>query len=673
MAKTKKEDGRYDPDLVADFKAMLTGDEEPTELAGQAVEVKGERVVGSHSVPVEIGAPVAAGRKHQPPAEVVRPPSAAEKKVPPPEMQKLQRRTTRPKPWGWILGGLGLIAAASLAGWFFFNRAERFSGTKVSLAVKPTAEVASGSAISIAIEYSNQEPVDLVQSEIAVEYPSGFTFSQADQPSLNEFNNAFSIGTIKTGHRGTLTISGTIIGAVDTTAEFSATLTYRSANFNSDFQTKAAGRTKITSSILGLKLTGPNKLTPGASATWTITYTNTSDQDLDKVQIEAIYPNQLTISKTKPTADERNAVWRVDRVAKGDKGQIEVTGTVNGTLGDSLTLLVRVGLVRATNTVDLQDEQSLLVILVNTGLTTTVAVNGATDQGTADAGDTLNYTIRVANKGDVEVNDITVTVSLTGQPLKFETLQNPMLAEVSTENQTLTWTKLELAALSLLKPGQEAALNFSIATAPGLVIAKDSDKDPNVTATVTTTSPALAVNTNTASGATVFITKFRTVFGLATEARYYADDGTAYGAGPLPPKVGQPTTYRIIWNITNTTSEATDMVVSATLPNSVFWTGQNVGRDAGDIIFEPTTREVRWTLNKVPAGTGSRLPKLTANFDVSITPTADQVGTVVVLSEISSASAVDAYSGASINVTAPSLTTDLLTDPQAAGKGKVGA
>lgn len=676
MAKTKgagapKESG-YDPDALAEFKAALDGDQAESFVQGKSVEVDHDDPAAARKVPVQIGGEddssiIPAAKPKQGSTGLGR---STQPNRPPPEMQHMLRSTRRPRPWGWIIGGLFLIAGASLAGFFVFNRAERFSGTKVQMAVKPTAEVASGGTMTVTINYQNQEPVDLVKGEIAVEYPEGFTFVSANRPSANQFNNAFSIGTVRSGQAGTLTITGTLIGAVDTQVEFSATMTYRPANFNSDFQTKASGFTKISSSILDLSFTGPTKLAPGANATWVVTYKNTSDKDLANVQIEATYPDQFTVSKTDPTAQERAALWRFPSVPKNGTGTITISGTVNGAFGDSMTMIVRAGLVTSTNTVDLQDEQSLLVILVKSGLNTTVAVNGTTDQSVINAGDTLNYTIRVSNQGDVEITGISVQVALEGRALKMTDLQNPMGATV--KNNTLTWTEKQSAALTLLKPGQEVALNFSVGTVSPLTIKTDADKDPHVSATATASSPLLPVNTNSSvAGGTVFITKVRTIFTLAAEARYFNDDGTAVGAGPLPPKVGQSTSYRIAWTVLNSTSDATDMSVTTTLPNSVFWTGQNVGRDAGDIAFDPTTRTIKWTLNKVPAGTGTRFPKLTAHFDVSITPSDDQIGTVVILVDTSAVQATDSYAGTAIAQTAPSLTSDLPTDRKAAGQGKV--
>jgi hypothetical protein len=107
------------------------------------------------------------------------------------------------------------------------------------------------------------------------------------------------------------------------------------------------------------------------------------------------------------------------------------------------------------------------------------------------------------------------------------------------------------------------------------------------------------------------------------------------------------------------------------LPTNVYWTGQNVGRDAGDIAFDAASRTVTWTINKVPAGTGARLPALTAHFEVSITPTADQIGNDVVLTDQATVAATDSATSQALTSTLPSLTTDVPNDPQAGGEGKV--
>lgn len=589
---------------------------------------------------------------------------------PPAQMQKFQRGPKKPFAWGWVIGGVAILALAAVAGFFWFNQANRFTNEKVHLTITTSAEAASGNDLDITFQYQNLEPVDLVDAELTVEYPEGFTIEQTSQASVNEFQNAFALGTIRSGRAGSLTVEGSIFGSVGTERVFSATLTYRPENFNSDFQVSNEVTVKITSSILELSLDGPKKLAPNAMGTWTISYENTSDRDLENVQIEAVYPNGVEVTNVDPAAVERSALWRFETVEQGATGKITVTGTASGDVGDTLEFIVRAGIVTSTNTVDLQAEQKLLVVLIDTGLSTTVTVNGQSEQSVISPGETLEYVVQVSNKSEAEIADVTVAITLEGEAVDMTELENSTEAEV--EDRTLTWTKENVLALELLKPGQDATIRFSVGSKSPLTVTDDDDIDQTITAKVVLSAPSVPVPEGGAQP-TSFVTKIATVFGLTAESRRYDDSGVAVGIGPVPPVVGQTSTYRIIWSVTNTTSDANTLTVSAILPNHVFWTGQNIGRSAGDVTFDPETRTVSWTLNKVPAGTGSRLPKLTAHFEVSITPTADQVGTSVILANTASAKATDAFTARAIATSQPSVTSDIPTDPIEPGAGTVQA
>lgn len=674
MAKAKDADdpkrpkGKYSDQDVAEFVAALRGDDEET-VTPATDEPKAKD--GPRKIRV------------RPELDTVEPtrPSAAKPDgaaaitdvlghQPPEEMQRLKKVKRSGFRWGLLIGIIGLLAAVSVAGFFFFNRTKRFTNNNVQLQFADTPAAVSGSDFTITVEYQNLEPVDLTKVELTIEYPDGFTYTKAKPEATGDFHNSFDLGTIRSGQAGSVAITGTLIGAVGETRSFNATLTYTPATFNSEFQQRVSTDVKIDSSILGLVLAGPNQLAPGGSGTWTVTYTNTSDHDLKEATITATYPEGFTPTKTTPTASEGSTVWTLSNIKKGDKGTITIVGTINGNLGDSFPLKVSAGIPNDTKALVLQDEQSLLIILIKTGVTTTVAVNGSTDPLVIDPSEKLNYTIRVSNASDNEVTNATVTVKLEGQALDMATLANDLKAKV--DKQTLTWTKDQVAALGDLKPSQSVTLTFSVGTVSPLTMKADEDRDQRVTATVNVASASLSSSTNTGSQpSTVVVTKIATVMKLEAEARYYDEQGVPLGSGPIPPVAGKTTTYRIIWRVTNTTSDANELVVTARLPNSVLWTGQQLARDAGDLTFDPATRTVRWSINVLPAGTGSRLPTLSARFDVSITPTPEHVGTVPVLLEASSAAATDEYTNKALSSTSSTLSTDVPTDAQAGGEGRV--
>jgi len=633
------------------------------------------RVVVSDETPVERKRKVAVQ------ADEVEAPTIAEDKTatraldkvfkqggPPTSKKEMGRfdRAPRRKPWGFVILGLVILAAATVSGFIFFSRGTKFSGDQVGLALSLPDNIASGDTVTLTVRYHNDEKVDLKNTEIALEYPDGFAASQSSIEASNDFDSAFTIGTIKRGQVGEFTVSGTITGEVNSTVTFSGNMTYRPVNFNSDFQAQATVDGTIATATLTLAIDGPAKIAPNAAGTWTINYTNSAARELTNVQLAVTLPTGFTLQSTSPKATTAPSTWLLNTLGAGAKGKITLTGMFTGKAGETAELAVSANLVKPGNQVSLQAQTTLLIALVNTGLTVSIGANGETTASAITPGESITYTIKLENKSDAEVNDVTATATLTGTVYDLTKLTDVGSGQLT--GSDIVWNKNGIAGLADIQPKDSVTLTFTIPTVVPGGAKTERDLNPAAMISVAISSPNLPTGS---AKPTVLITKVNSVLEIKADARYYNDDGDQLGSGPVPPKVGQTTSYRIIWTATNTTSDANSFSASAVLPNNVLWTGQHVSRDAGDINFDPATRTVTWSINKVPGGTGSRYPALTANFEVSITPTADQVGNVVVLSEALNATAVDGSSGKNLTATASSLTTNLPSDPQVGGEGQV--
>jgi len=138
------------------------------------------------------------------------------------------------------------------------------------------------------------------------------------------------------------------------------------------------------------------------------------------------------------------------------------------------------------------------------------------------------------------------------------------------------------------------------------------------------------------------------------------------GSGSLPPKVGETTVYRIFWNITNSLHEITDLKLSTILPENIRWSNK-YEINAGELKFDEVTREVKWTLNRMPLDVNA----LGVNFEITITPTAAEKGKLLTLLLGTNLTATDKSTGAVITKTGEALTSNLDGDPGAEGKGIV--
>ena len=103
-------------------------------------------------------------------------------------------------------------------------------------------------------------------------------------------------------------------------------------------------------------------------------------------------------------------------------------------------------------------------------------------------------------------------------------------------------------------------------------------------------------------------------------------------------------------------------MVKATLPQGVSWTGKTGGAGGPALDFNATTGIVTWNAGKIQAATGVLLSPLEAIFQVSLTPSVDQVGSTVPVINETALTAKDLFTGNDITAQTPILRTDMPDD-----------
>ena len=148
---------------------------------------------------------------------------------------------------------------------------------------------------------------------------------------------------------------------------------------------------------------------------------------------------------------------------------------------------------------------------------------------------------------------------------------------------------------------------------------------------------------------------------LVLDMKGYYNDTTITNSGPIPPKVGMPTTYTIHWKVINVSNDITDAKVTASLPTGSTMTGK-ISPDDGSLTYNLRDNSLVWDIGKLAAGTGVlNAPRETA-FQVQITPALNQVGQAVPLVGPATFSATDTFTGDTVSSTAEKKDTALTED-----------
>lgn len=586
---------------------------------------------------------------------------------PPHDMTKMTRTPSKKRSYRRFVLVVSIILAVSAAvtGFFVFTSAQRFTGQGVSVAVAAPETIASGGDVTITIRYDNREAVKLRDVQLAVTYPDGFTFTSASTDPTNEAKNAFAIEDLRPGFGDQLVIQGLLVGDVGASRTFIATLSYVPETFNSEFTTRGEAAVTLADSVLDVKFNGPERVVPDAEAEYTIVYTNQSKTRVDEARITLNNPDGFTLVSADP-AVETDRTWTIRALDPYNSRTITIRGRFSGEVGTLRDLAVSAGLIGSDVTFKLQTEKHLLVQLIRPDLGLTLVVNGSSDDQTTLSGSALKYSLQYANRTDEQIADVEFRLTIEG-PVDWDSLSSTHAPR--RDGTVLIWTKAELADLAGIKPGGEGEITLSIrssdpgsdAPSGGLSITSQaviSGNAPELGGTISASSDPLTV-------------RISTVATLTTEARYYTDDFVKLGDGPIPPVVGSTTRYRIAWSLENTVNDVTGVTVNTTIPEDVFWTGRSVEASVGTLAFDATTRTVTWSLDRIPAGVGVKTGKLTATFDVSITPTASDAGKVMVLTDGAKFTGRDAFSSAELKNTRDALTTNCDADQYARGQGQV--
>lgn len=157
-----------------------------------------------------------------------------------------------------------------------------------------------------------------------------------------------------------------------------------------------------------------------------------------------------------------------------------------------------------------------------------------------------------------------------------------------------------------------------------------------------------------------------TAFPFSAAVRYYAVTGDQLGIGPLPPRVGEITSYWVVWTIGPTDADLKNLNLTTTLAPGVLATGKFAAQTPGEFVTEGST--VNWTIPSLPV-TGDT--PATFAFEIRYRPSAADRGDIPNLVLKSSASAIEVRSDLELRAVAPEQDTNLQADLQARGKGTV--
>ncbi len=487
----------------------------------------------------------------------------------------------------------------------------------VAVSIDAPAGVASGSDLVYRIKVENNDRANLVGLQLELVYPSGVSYASSVPASINAAGTLFSVPDLASSQNAVVIVKTIATGNINEDKQLLVRLHYRYSNFNSEFIKEASSIARILAANVNLTLTGPDSTNNSQLVVYQVNYKNSSDKGVTNARIQLNYPDGFVFSDSTPKPNLSQNIWNVDSLAPGAEGTISFQGNFGKAIPPT-TQTFTVDFLVQDNTGQFypQATNKFITNVISLPLLINQALEGGNSQNVVSPGDRLNFVVTYKNNAAVAARGVNVVVTLDPKGLDLGTVQAEQ-GEIN--NNTITWNASGIPVLETLNPNDTGQFRYSVKVSDPVVT--NSAKNVQIKSSIKIKSDEYAT----------FLPGNDILLKVATQSSM--DASVAATGGPLPPKVGQTTTYQITVTLRNATNDVNNTVVTGFIPgsNTNFDIASVSAKEKASVSFDPSTKKLTWKVGLLPAHTGDFVPARKLTFTVTVMPISSQIGREVVL------------------------------------------
>jgi uncharacterized repeat protein (TIGR01451 family) len=566
----------------------------------------------------------------------------------------------------WLIAGLSIIALVAWGGFLFWSEMLTTEQKTITATIDGPESVRAGEPVFYDIYFENTGDVSIAALEMELNTPDSFHITER-LPQAGE-DNVWTLGNLSPGSDGKVSFEGVFRSEIPSSESLQAFFTYRPENVSSDFQSVASKTIDVDESVIQTTVDGPEKTVPGDEVEYIIQVQNNGSAPLDNMRVTASLPEDFNISTLSPEPAEPDVTrWTVTSLDVGAIETITIEGQYTSSAEGAQQISAETDFLENDGALaNNQSNDDVITDILGGNFTFNLIVDGSSEGQTAKIGETLRTSINYANDGDEVIEDVRLQIDMTSEddktiPVDWE---NAQLDRGVRDGDTISWGPEEIEDFIRLEPDTSGVIDLTLPLIDDLDATEYGDDfTMNLSAqtgqigsvaserTIETTPIAININSDMSADA-----------GVA----YYDENDEPIGSGPIPPTVGETTTYRIKWQIENSLHPLENITMSTNLPPDVNWTGAT-SSDIGNVTFDETTRLVTWQIDSLPTD----INNVAASYDVTITPEESDVGAFFKLTNATSVEAIDAVTEDRLSQALDVLTTDIEEGEQTEGTGVV--
>ncbi len=528
-----------------------------------------------------------------------------------------------------------LILLGVIINTYVFNRAKVINLVALDVRTTPS-ELVNGAQGSFAITYTNTTGDTLADAALVLRFPKGLRNPQVLPAEYNTATNTLPIGTLAPKAHGTVTVTGVLLGNLGARERILAVVSYKDA-FGRPRQEFSTLELPLNRSAFETTITLPDKLISGSPFDATLTVKNGMLVDFDAATI-TVAGDGLRILTTDLKPSEQRGTYTVPLTA-GQEQRFSIRSVVTTQEPANASVTARVTgqfegheYVIGSATSSVPVVFSKFLIRFNEGADTPKAI---------DAGGSATLRIYYKNTEPFAAKNVRIAYELSGAFADTRT--------IGVEH-----------SFDTIGPGEEGSFDVTVKALPSIPFSKETadqtiaarviasyeeDAEPHRAVSIESVPYILPVNSSTEL----------TSFGL-----FYSSFGDQIGVGPIPPMIGEYTSYFAVVKITNTVNPINGAVLRARVPEWVEFTDRASTTLGERMRFDG--RFIEWNIGAIPAYAGIFSPAPELRIELAITPTKAWIGKAVPLLSDIVLTGVDQRTASPITAKGADITTAIFKD-----------
>ncbi|MFH1326355.1 MAG: hypothetical protein ABIH48_02705 [Candidatus Falkowbacteria bacterium] len=560
---------------------------------------------------------------------------------------------------------LGMITIVSWFLFFLFNSGARMRTEDIEFNIIGPEEVVAGEEVVYELQYKNLSKFNLRDVQINLMYPEGFVVLDAAPVTAGGDNNpalaSWQLEQIDIKRSGRIVVKAIIIAPLESEQAIKAFITYRPENFSSTFDVEKEITTKVSSTGVNLNVEAPSFFHVNEESEIKLEYTKQKESFFDYFKIRLEHDDNFVISNS------QTGEWEINDLTE-QKQELIIKGKYKKKpQTDNLRLVFFIpqeieldGKMSVTE--HIFAEYDLSAAVAEGALQLSLSVNGSLGNKAVDLGDALNYVLHYKNNSDASLKNVAIMATVDSVMVDWDDLVDNNKGE--RRGNSIIWTKEEVNSLSNISPDEESSFSFSLKVKTAEEAKKIATADFNIISSLDYSIDSKLKDNG--QSVTRVVNKVNSDLAFKNEVRYFDRNNIAVGEGPLPPKVGEQTKFKVFWTLTNSRHDLKNITTSVKLPANVNWES-NYSNSAGKILYDSNSREISWAINEWDVIDEPAI----AEFSIIFTPTDVDKNKIVSLLNPANVSAEDTVSAGIISLSTKAKTTNLEDDEVGKGYGKV--